>query len=187
MVEAHPEMCVEYFDRMRRNVYQTPKSFLSFLESYKVMYAAKLAEVKVKERNVALGLKKLAEGAKDFEKMKIVLAKEEVKLQEAERACTAMLSSLEISSLEAKKEITSGMRRYGAVRYERSSSASCWPSRGAALRTATGVTMPAGHSPHRQSARPFRSPRPMRNRRRPLGPGSVMGAAAAGSRRPLAA
>ena len=70
----------------------------------KELYARKLAEIKKKAYSINLGLQKLEQGAADVEKMKIVLAKEEVKLQEAERACTAMLSSLEISSLEAKKE-----------------------------------------------------------------------------------
>jgi dynein heavy chain, axonemal len=97
-------MCTEYFDRMRRFVYQTPKSFLSFLEAYKEMYSTKLAEVKVKERNVALGLKKLAEGGKDVEKMKLVLADQEVVLQQADKEAALMLSKLEISSMQAKKE-----------------------------------------------------------------------------------
>ena len=39
-----------------------------------------------------------------MEKMKVVLAEEEVKLKEADDACGAMLGNLEISSLEAKRE-----------------------------------------------------------------------------------
>ena len=31
------ESCSEYYTKMRRNVYQTPKSFLSFLQDYKNM------------------------------------------------------------------------------------------------------------------------------------------------------
>ena len=35
--------CTEYFTKMRRNVYQTPKSFLSFIADFKTMYSIKLA------------------------------------------------------------------------------------------------------------------------------------------------
>ena len=43
------EVCDEYFEKMRRAVFQTPKSYLSFIQSYKTMYTAKLNEL------VALG------------------------------------------------------------------------------------------------------------------------------------
>jgi len=89
---------------MRRYAYQTPKSFLSFLESYKGLYSAKLTELNTKETNVNLGLKKLVQGAEDVEKMKIVLAQEEVKLRQAEEDSNIMLSKLQVSSMEAKKE-----------------------------------------------------------------------------------
>ena len=55
-------------------------------------------------RPSAFGLEKLAAGAKDVEKMKIVLAQEEIKLRESEAATNAMLGKLEVSSMEAKKE-----------------------------------------------------------------------------------
>lgn len=35
---------------MRRQVYQTPKSYLSFLQLYKAMYKEKINELKVKAR-----------------------------------------------------------------------------------------------------------------------------------------
>lgn len=96
--------CSDYMATMRRYVYQTPKSFLSFLDAYKAMYTERLQEIQMKEERVSLGLDKLTQGAKDVEAMKVVLAEEEVKLHEADAACTAMLGSLEQSSLEAKRE-----------------------------------------------------------------------------------
>lgn len=36
------KVCDEYLEKMRRYVYQTPKSFLSFLAFYKVTYGEKL-------------------------------------------------------------------------------------------------------------------------------------------------
>ena len=44
---------------MRRNAYQTPKSFLSFLADYKNMYVSKVAEIDVKASQVLMGLDKL--------------------------------------------------------------------------------------------------------------------------------
>ena len=98
------DSCEEYFSKMRRNVYQTPKSFLQFLSDYSSMYAIKAGEIKVKASRVEIGLEKLASGAKDVEKMKIVLREEEVKLKQSEEATNLMLGKLETSSMEAKKE-----------------------------------------------------------------------------------
>lgn len=41
------QVCDEYFTKMRRQVYQTPKSYLSFLQLYKAMYMEKINELKV--------------------------------------------------------------------------------------------------------------------------------------------
>ena len=98
------ESCEEYFLKMRRHVYQTPKSFLQFLSDYSGMYNSKCNEIDTKASRVEIGLDKLAAGAKDVEKMKIVLAQEEIKLRESEKATNAMLGKLEISSMDAKKE-----------------------------------------------------------------------------------
>ncbi|CAN0207864.1 unnamed protein product, partial [Laminaria digitata] len=44
------QVCDEYFTKMRRQVYQTPKSYLSFLQLYKAMYKEKINELKVKKK-----------------------------------------------------------------------------------------------------------------------------------------
>lgn len=51
-----------------------------------------------------LGLLKLIQGAKDVAAMKIVLAEEQKKLEVATTETMKMLSSLEVSSAEARKE-----------------------------------------------------------------------------------
>ena len=94
----------EYYNCMRRQVYQTPKSYLSFIAAYKAMYNEKLNALKEKESKVTLGLDKLIQGARDVEAMKVVLAAEQVKLEEATINTNNMLKTLEKSSAEAKKE-----------------------------------------------------------------------------------
>merc|ERR1719181_1014005 len=89
---------------MRRAVYQTPKSYLSFIQSYKQIYAAKLRELEEKESRVKLGLEKLIQGANDVEAMKLVLAEEDKKLAVATEETNKMLEGLEVSKADAKKE-----------------------------------------------------------------------------------
>lgn len=98
------DTCEEYFLKMRRRVYQTPKSYLSFIQNFKLMYGAKLKELQTKEERVNLGLRKLIDGAKDVAAMKTVLAEEQGKLEVATLETDNMLASLEISSAEAQKE-----------------------------------------------------------------------------------
>jgi dynein heavy chain len=98
------DVCTEYFQKNRRRVYQTPKSYLAFIHNYKTTYKNKLAQLKTKEASVNLGLQKLIKGAEDVEAMKIVLAAEQVKLDKATKETNAMLGSLEISSKEAQTE-----------------------------------------------------------------------------------
>ncbi len=98
------DVCDEYFVKMRRRVFQTPKSYLSFIQNFTGLYSGKLAELKQKEGRVNLGLQKLIQGAQDVEDMKKVLAEEQIKLDVATRDTDKMLESLEVSSAEAKRE-----------------------------------------------------------------------------------
>jgi len=98
------QICDEYFMKMRRRVYQTPKSYLSFIKLFKEAYTEKLKELKIKEGRVTLGLQKLIQGANDVEAMKLVLAEEQKKLDIATRETNDMLKNLEANAAEAKKE-----------------------------------------------------------------------------------
>ncbi|KAG9402276.1 hypothetical protein AC1031_006904 [Aphanomyces cochlioides] len=98
------DVCTEYFEKRRRYVYQTPKSFLSFVALYKTVYRTKLEEIHKSESSINMGLQKLVQGAADVEKMKGHLKGEEQKLIQAEAAANAMLENLQVKSMEAKKE-----------------------------------------------------------------------------------
>ena len=54
----------DYRAKMRRYVYQTPKSYLSFVAFFRSLYAAKLGEIAVMDERVGLGLQKLEQGGK---------------------------------------------------------------------------------------------------------------------------
>lgn len=98
------QVCDEYFISMRRKVFQTPKSYLSFIKNFTQLYSTKLSALKDQEERVNLGLEKLLKGAEDVEAMKIVLAEQQVQLEVATVETNNMLASLEVSSAEAKKE-----------------------------------------------------------------------------------
>ena len=66
---------------------------------FSLRYVSKVAEIDVKASQVLMGLDKLLKGAEDVEKMKVVLADEEIKLRQAEEATVAMLGKLEVSRL----------------------------------------------------------------------------------------
>ena len=98
------EVCGIYYSRMRRNVYVTPKSYLSFIESYKSVYKNKVDELEVREGRVALGLRKLKEAEEDVKKLQDVLVVERAKIQEADQKTEVMVKNLEVEKAKAKKQ-----------------------------------------------------------------------------------
>jgi dynein heavy chain len=95
------EACDEYFQKFRRNVYVTPKSYLSYIKSYKLVYKQKLEAIQQQQRNVETGLKKLKEAEIDVGKLQLVLEQQNIDLGEADRAASQMLAKLEIGAKEA--------------------------------------------------------------------------------------
>jgi len=77
------EVCDIYFQRMRRHVYVTPKSYLSFIDLYKDVYKKKYEGIDKEEQNIRKGLDRLAEASLGVEELKIDLKAEEIKLKEA--------------------------------------------------------------------------------------------------------
>lgn len=57
------DICEEYFMKMRRLVYVTPKSYLSYLKSYVILYKKKFTELDKSEENFTVGVRKIDEAA----------------------------------------------------------------------------------------------------------------------------
>jgi dynein heavy chain len=66
---------------MRRHVYVTPKSYLSFIDLYKVVYRKKYDGIDVEESNIVSGLSKLKEATEGVEILKIDLKKRRSKIE----------------------------------------------------------------------------------------------------------
>jgi dynein heavy chain len=109
--------CAEYFERFRRNVYVTPKSYLAFINGYKTTYLQKLKLLNQQQTDVETGLRKLQEAENDVERMKgdlevqnevllewvssfLTLYLQELKL--ADKRATEMLVHLQVATAEAQ-------------------------------------------------------------------------------------
>jgi dynein heavy chain len=68
---------------MRRHVYVTPKSYLSFIQAYNELYTKKYKIIDVDEQNIISGLDKLAKAGADVELLKKDLAEKGVVLKTA--------------------------------------------------------------------------------------------------------
>lgn len=90
------DICSTYYSRMRRQVYFTPKSYLSYLQSYKKLYLVKYKELDQQEANFTIGVNKINEASEAINRMKVDLGVEEKKLQEATEKTEAMLKVLEV-------------------------------------------------------------------------------------------
>ena len=94
-------VCAEYFQQMRRHVYVTPKSYLSFISAYAELYTVKYKAIDKEEENINRGLFKLAEATTDVEAMKVVLKEENAKLDAATEATNKLLKELDIENKKA--------------------------------------------------------------------------------------
>jgi len=107
MAFVHAEMSGavgEYFERYRRNVYVTPKSFLGFIDEYKKVYVQKLEHVEKLADNINTGLAKLVEAGADVDKMKVELKEKEKTLVVAQEKSAVLLQEITASTAKAEKK-----------------------------------------------------------------------------------
>lgn len=96
--------CKEYFDKFRRNVYVTPKSYLSFIQGYKELYSKKLKYTQELSVSIQAGLQKMNEAKADVNTMKAELAVKNQELAVATKEAEVLLKQISESTTIAEKE-----------------------------------------------------------------------------------
>ena len=94
----------DFFRRHRRHVYVTPKSFLSFIESFTATYEAKAAAVELLGGSVQTGLYKLELAKADVENMGGELREKEVSLAIASEKTNQLLQDMTTAQAKAEKK-----------------------------------------------------------------------------------
>lgn len=79
---------------MRRHVYVTPKSYLSFIDQYKTVYQDKYEDLNHEESSIRIGLQKLKDAADDIAKLSEDLKVEEERLKIATEKTESLLKNL---------------------------------------------------------------------------------------------
>ena len=109
------KLCAAYLQKMRKFVYVTPKSYLSFIEEYIKIYNEKKIEISEKENTIINGLKKLESASRDIDISKKELRiqmdaleedKKKVEIIEKEVAKTVAEISKSVDETNIKKEQT---------------------------------------------------------------------------------
>ncbi|XP_078695417.1 dynein axonemal heavy chain 5-like [Branchiostoma floridae x Branchiostoma belcheri] len=97
------EKCVEYFERFRRQMHVTPKSYLSFLAGYRTIYTEHLNEVGILDQRMKTGLAKLVEAQESVNELSKELAVKEKDLAVASKNADKVLVEVTASAQAAEK------------------------------------------------------------------------------------
>jgi dynein heavy chain len=96
--------CDEYYEKFRRQVYVTPKSYLTFIEEYQRVYKQKYSDLNILRNSLKVGLDKLLEAGEDVAVMKEELKVKEKDLEEAQKVSKALLVEIQASTAKAEKK-----------------------------------------------------------------------------------
>ncbi|XP_019405170.1 PREDICTED: dynein heavy chain 8, axonemal [Crocodylus porosus] len=97
------ESCDNYFQRYRRRAHVTPKSYLSFINGYKEVYADKLENINEQAERMQIGLSKLMEASESVAKLSQELAVKEKELAAASIKADKVLAEVTVSAEAAAK------------------------------------------------------------------------------------
>ncbi|XP_075719889.1 dynein axonemal heavy chain 8 [Rhinoderma darwinii] len=97
------ESCENYFHRFRRRAYVTPKSYLSFINSYKNVYAGKCKYINEQAERMNSGLSKLMEAGESIGKLSQELAVKEKDLALASMKADKVLAEVTVTAQAAAK------------------------------------------------------------------------------------
>ncbi|XP_059171726.1 dynein axonemal heavy chain 8-like [Physella acuta] len=96
-------VCVEYFQRFRRQAHVTPKSYLSFLDGYKSLYKLKVETLQELERKMNVGLEKLVEASESVDLLSQELVVKEKDLEVANVAADKIVMEVTVMAEAAEK------------------------------------------------------------------------------------
>ncbi|XP_056155233.1 dynein axonemal heavy chain 5 [Lampris incognitus] len=97
------ETCTKYFERFRRQMYVTPKSFLSFIEGYKLIYSEKIAHVGMLSERMQTGLSKLMEAEQSVNQLSKELVVKEQELAVASQRADGVLQEVTAKAQAAEQ------------------------------------------------------------------------------------
>ncbi|XP_071957073.1 dynein axonemal heavy chain 5-like [Antedon mediterranea] len=97
------ESCIDYFQRFRRQMHVTPKSYLSFIDSFTQVYAEKLKAIGILANRMQTGLAKLVEATSSVNELSKELAVKEKELAVASKKADAVLAEVTVSAQAAEK------------------------------------------------------------------------------------
>jgi len=95
--------CSQYFERFRRHVYVTPKSYLSFVNGFKELYTTKWGEVRKLSEAINAGLDKMKGAKKDVDKLKDELKVMNKEVEVKSKQVKEMLVNIGEKTMAAEK------------------------------------------------------------------------------------
>eukprot|EP01135_Chromosphaera_perkinsii_P010177 Nk52_evm43s2039 gene=Nk52_evmTU43s2039 len=97
------ESCVDYYARFRRQTHVTPKSYLSFVNSYIKVYGEKKGFIGTLADRMDMGLQKLLEASESVAELQKELAVKEVDLKVASEKADIVLADVTANTAAAEK------------------------------------------------------------------------------------
>lgn len=96
------ETCEEYYRRFRRQIFVTPKTLLTHLDSYKEMYVAKYENIQMLSKRMDSGLVKLEEGGAAVKILKTELIEQNAKMIVASEQAMLVYADVKIVADDAE-------------------------------------------------------------------------------------